>query len=387
MNKEFTLLGQMLQMFSRYEFKKYVKETGTEYHSRGFSSWSHFVSMLFGQLSGQDSLRGIEAGLASHGERLYHLGIQKVHRSTLSYANEHRTCELFEKVFFGMLSKCQPVSPKHKFRFKNPLYSLDATVIDLCLSLYDWAKFRTTKGAVKLHIKLNHAGYLPEFAVITTGKEHEQKVAPSIPLDTGDVAVFDLGYTNFEWYKSLDNKGIYFVTRLKKNARYKVIERRSTAKHKNITSDQTIELTGFYTKQKYPGKLRRIRSIDPETGMKIVLLTNNFKWSVKTIAAIYKDRWQIELFFKSIKQQLKVKSFVGTSKNALMSQLWIALIAYLLLSYLKFKSRFGWSIYTLCSILPTNLFIRRNLWDWLNDPFHEKSNSPPDLLQQSFAFG
>lgn len=387
MNKNGTLLGQMLQMFSRYEFQKYVKETKTEYHSRGFSSWSHFVSMLFGQLSGQDSLRGIEAGLASHGKSLYHFGIKPVRRSTLSYANEHRTHELFEKVFFWMLSKCQPLSPKHKFRFNNPLYSLDATVIDLCLSLYDWAKFRTTKGAVKLHIKLNHAGYLPTFAVMTPGKDNDKKVAPSIPLDTGDVVVFDKGYTNFEWYKSLDDRGIYFVTRLNKNSRHKIVERRKTTHLKNISSDQSIELTGFYTKQKYPGKLRRIRSIDPETGTKIILLTNNFKWSAKTIAAIYKDRWKIELFFKSIKQQLKVKSFVGTSKNALLSQVWIALIAYLLLSYLKFKSKFGWSIYTLCSILPTNLFTRRNLWDWLNAPFQEKSNSPMDLLQQSFSFG
>src|SRR4030067_572452 len=210
---------------------------------------------------------------------------------------------------------------RHNFRFKNPLYSLDATVIDLCLSLYDWAKFRTTKGAVKLHVKLNPSGYLPAFAVVTTGKVHEQLIAPSIPLEKGDVAVFDRGYHNLKWYKTLDDKGVFFVTRLKTNANYKV-----------------------------------------------------------------KERWQIELFFKSLKQQLKVKSFVGTSQNALLSQLWVALIAYLLLSYLKFKSRFVWSLYTLCSILPTNLFSRRNLWDWLNSPFHECSNSSINVLQQEFAF-
>ena len=381
-----TILGQMLKMFSRYEFQKAVSETKTEYHSRGFSSWNHFIAMLFGQLAGQDSLRGIEAGLATQARSLYHLGVTPVYRSTLSYANEHRTHELFQKTFFWMLSKCEAIAPKHKFRFKNPLYSLDATVIDLCLSLYNWAKFRTTKGAVKLHMKLNHSGYLPAFAVITTGKVHETQVAPSIPLERGDVAIFDRGYTDFRWYKTLDDKGVYFVTRMKKNAYYQVAVRNDTSRHKNIYSDQIVQLKGFYSKQKFPHKLRRIRSKDPETGKIIVILTNNLAWSAATIAKIYKERWQIELFFKCIKQQLKVKSFVGTSRNALLSQLWVALITYLLLSYLKFKSKFSWSLYTLCAILPTNLFSKRNLWDWLNAPFHERSNAPPELLQQQFSF-
>ena len=285
-----------------------------------------------------------------------------------------------------MLSKCQAVAPRHKFKFKNAVYSMDASIIDLCLSLYDWAKFRTTKGAVKLHVKLNHSGYLPTFMAVTPGKVHEQKVAPSIPLESGDVAVFDKAYTDFKWYKSLDDKGVVFVTRLKRNAYYKVVKRKDVSKYENIYSDQVIQLKGYYSSKKFPDKLRRIRSKDPDTGNIIVLLTNNFNWSVQTIAKLYKERWQIELFFKAIKQQLKVKSFVGTSKNALLSQLWVALIAYLLLSYLKFKSRFKWSIYTLCCILPGNLFARRNLWDWLNAPFHERSNAPPEILQQEFKF-
>ena len=386
MNHHHTIMGQMLQMFPRFEFQKFVSEVGTEYHARGFSSWNHFVAMLFGQLAGQDSLRGIEAGLATQSQSLYHLGVAPVRRSTLAYANEHRSHLLFKALFFWMLSKCQTVAPKHKFRFKNDVYSMDATTIDLCLSLYDWAKFRTTKGAVKLHVKLNHSGYLPTFAVVTTGKVHETQVAPSIPFERGDVAVVDRGYTDFEWYHSLDEKGVFFVTRLKANAHYKVVERRPTDHLANIYSDQIIELKGFYSKKKFPKRLRRIRSKDPATGKIIVLLTNHFAWSAKTIALLYKDRWQIELFFKSIKQQLKVKSFVGTSQNALLSQLWVALVAYLLLSYLKFKSKFAWSLYTLCSILPTNLFSRRNLWDWLNAPFRERGNAPPDILQQEFAF-
>ena len=381
-----TILGQMLKMFSRYEFQKAVSETKTEYHSRGFSSWNHFVCMLFGQLSGQDSLRGIEAGLATQGTSLYHAGVKPIHRSTLAYANKHRSHELFKKLFLSMLSKCQAIAPKHKFRFKNPLYTLDATIIDLCLSLYNWAKFRTTKGAVKLHVKLNHSGYLPTFAVVTTGKVHETQVAPSIPLEKGDVAIFDRGYTDFKWYKSLDDKGVFFVTRTKRNACYRVTGRSDVSRFDFICSDQIIELKGFYSKQKYPHKLRRVRSKDPDTGKIITILTNNFTWAATTIARIYKERWQIELFFKAIKQQLKIKSFVGTSKNALLSQLWVALITYLLLSYLKFKSRFTWSLYTLCSILPANLFARRNLWDWLNAPFHQRSKAPPEILQLEFSF-
>jgi len=387
LRKNNTILGQMLQLFSRYEFAKAVKEAKTEWHSRGFSSWSHFVSMLFGQLAGQDSLRGIEAGLASQPHALYHFGIKPVRRSTLAYANAHRTHELFKNIFDRMLSQCLAVAPRHKFRFKNPLYSLDATTIELCLSLFDWAKFRTTKGAVKLHVKLNHAGYLPTFVAVTTGREHEVKIAPSIPVERGDVVVFDRGFTDFAWYASLMERGIYFVTRLKKKADYRVVERRETNHLKTIYSDQVIELRGYATSRKCPYGLRRIRSRDPETGKIIVLLTNQMDWSAQTIAQIYKDRWQIELFFKALKQQMKVKSFVGTSRNALLSQLWIALTAYLLLAYLKFRSRFSWSLYTLSAILPTNLFSRRNLGDWLNAPFHPRSLSPPPEPQLQLSFG
>jgi putative transposase len=384
MGNHHTILGQVLQLIPRFEFENAVKLTGTEYHARGFSSWSHFSAMLFGQLSGQDNLRGIAAGLVSQHQCMYHLGIERVSRSTLAYANEHRSFALFEHIFAYMLSKCKDVSPRHKFRFKNPVFSIDATTIKLCLNLYNWAKFRTRKGAVKLHVKLNHAGYLPEFMLMTTGKVHETKVAPMIPVNQGDIFVVDRGYTDFNWFKELDDKGAFFVTRLKKNSYYCVTERRDVSAFENIYSDQVIELKGFYSSRKFPGKLRRIRSRDPETDKIIVILTNNFDWSAQTIAKLYKDRWQIELFFKTIKQQLKVKSFVGTSPNALLSQLWVALIAYLMLSYLKYKSRFIWSLYTLCSILPANLFARRNLWDWLNDPYQSVSRNN---LQLSFSFG
>ena len=381
-----TLLGQLMQMFPRFEFQKAVKETKTEHHARGFTSWNHFTAMLFGQLAGQDSLRSIEAGLATQAPALYHMGIAPVHRSTLAYANEHRSCELFVKIFYAMLSKCRPLAPGHKFKFKNPLYSIDSTTIELCLSLYDWALFRQTKGAVKLHVKLNHAGYLPAFAVTTYAAIADITVAKTIPMDKGDVVVMDRGYVGFEFINSLDNKGVFFVIRIKEKMLWRIISRNDTSRYQHIRYDHIVKPKSLHAKEKYFGRLRLIRSFDPISKKTITLVTNNFTWSSKTIAAIYKERWQIELFFKTLKQQLKVKSFVGTSKNALLSQLWVALIAYLLLSYLKFKSKFRWSIYTLCAILPTNLFARRNLWDWLNAPFHLRSNKPPDT-QLTLGFG
>ena len=381
-----TILAQMLHLFSRYEFDKLVREHKTERHARGVRSWSHFVAMLFGQLASLDSLRGIEAGLATQGKHLYHLGVRPLNRSSLSYANTHRSASLFEDIFQHMLSKCQAIAPRHKFRFKNPLYSIDATVIRLCLSLFNWAKFRKTKGAVKLHVKFNHAGYLPSFALVTTGRVHERRVAPQIPLEAGNVVVFDRGFLDFRYLKTLEDQGVIFVTRLKSNSAFKVLERHHHS-HPNIVADQVIKLTGFYSHKHYPLPLRRVVAKDPETKKRVVLLTNQFRWAASTIASIYKERWQIELFFKTLKQQLMVKSFVGTSENALLSQLWVALIAYLFLSYLKFKSRFQWSLYTLSNILPTNLFSQRNLWDWLNAPYKPFGPSPPMPFQLELAFG
>ena len=381
-----TILSQMLKFFSRHEFQKLVLKHQAEYHARGVTSWSHFVAMLYGQLAGQDALRGIEAGLATQGNNLYHMGAQPVSRPTLSYANAHCPASLFEDLFSLMLSKCQTVAPHHKFRFKNPLYSLDASTISLCLSLFDWAKFRKTKGAVKLHVKFNHSGYLPTFLRVTTGKLHEKKILPLVPLEKGDVLVMDRGYLDFTLLQNLTKQGVFFVTRLKSNSAFRVVERHEK-KHPNILADQIIRMIVFNTRRKYPYPLRRVVARDPKTKKRVVLVTNQFQWAASTIAAVYKDRWQIELFFKTLKQQLKVKSFVGTSLNALLSQLWTAMIAYLMLSYMKFKSKFAWSLYTLSSILPTNLFSRRNLWDWLNQPF--KATSEVFLLtkQAGFDFG
>jgi len=377
MKKNNTIMGQMLQLIPRYEFEKAVKQFEAEKHSKGFSSWEQFVGLLFGQLTGQVGLRGIETGISSQKNKLYHLGIKSVKRTTLSYANTHRNHEVFKSVFETMLLKISRSKPGHKFRFKNNLYSFDATTIDLCLSLHDWAAFRKTKGGIKIHVKLNHAGYIPEFITVTEAKRHDGPELSKLVLKPGDVIIFDRAYTNFNLFAKYCNEDNYFVTRLKKNADYRVVDRRTVDAYEHISSDQIIEMKGFYTKKKCPMLLRRIRVKDPETGKYIVLLTNQMTWSPKTVAAVYKDRWQIEIFFKTIKQNLKIKSFLGTSRNAILSQIWVAMIAYLLLSYLKFVSMYKWTVHSLMKVLPTLVFSRRNLWSWINDPFGEP---PPKIL-------
>lgn len=245
-------------------------------------------------MAGLNSLRGIEAGLATQGKHLYHLGATPINRSSLSYANAHRSAALFEAMFYQMLSKCQAIAPRHKFRFKNPLYSIDATVISLCLSLFNWAQFRKTKGAVKLHVKFNPAlrDYLPSFALVTTGRVHERTVAPHIPLEAGDVVVFDRGFLDFRYLKSLQDQRVIFVTRLKSNSAFMVVQRRP-CHHPHILADQVIHwlkshlrLTGFYSRHNYPLTLRRIVAIDPETKKHVALLTNQFQWAASTIASI-----------------------------------------------------------------------------------------------------
>ena len=248
---------------------------------------------------------------------------------------------------------------------------MDSTTIDLCLSMYDWAKFRKTKAGIKLHVKMDHNGYLPKVVVLSNASKHDVSIGREINFQKGDLVVFDRGYNDYCLFANYYTKGIYFVTRMKLNAAYKVVERRDVSRFANISSDQTIMLTGFYAKKNCPLKLRRIRSRDPKTGKWIVILTNNFTWSPATVTAIYKERWQIEIFFKTLKQNLKIKSFFGTSKNAVLSQIWTALISYLLLSLMKFKSRIGWTIYRLMNNIPTLLFLQIDLWDWLNNPFDE----------------
>ena len=383
MTRVSSIFSQTLQLISRLEFESAVRKQGAERPARGFSCWGQFIAMLFCQLGNAKSLREICGGLAASEGKLRHLGLpQAPARATLAYANQHRPWQLYRTVFDQLLAKCQSLAAsqpgtrkKKKFRFKNPLMSLDASVIDLCATMFDWAKFRLTKGAVKLHLLLDHDGYLPSFAVITEGKKHEVRVARQMRFTPGTILVFDRGYTDYEWFVSLIKQGVYFVTRLKENADYGVVEELTVPQRRGVLRDQVI----FFYKLAQAGTdayFRRIEFYDEERDRVLVFLTSHRELAAATIAAVYKERWQIELFFRALKQSLRVKTFVGTSAQALKTQLWTALIAMLLVKYLQLKSTFGWSLSNLVALLRQQLFVYRDLWVWIDNPFQ-----PPPILE------
>jgi hypothetical protein len=381
-NRFCSIFSQLLNLFSRAEFDRAVAASNADRHNRGFACWDQFVAMLFCQLGRAQSLREICGGLASCMGKLVHLGVTRgaPSRSTLAYANGHRPWELYQKVFFDLLVRCQALpGARKKFRFKNKLMSLDSSVIDLSLSLFDWAKFRRTKGAVKLHLLLDHDGYLPSFAVVTDGKSADVRVARQLQFAPGTIVVMDRGYVDFRWFAELTTQGVFFVTRPKVRMGIRVIEERPISDRTRVIADEVIELTTEQAQRDCPHQLRRVTVVREDTLEPMEILTNNFELAASTIGAIYKDRWQIELFFKAIKQNLKIKTFVGTSANAVKIQIWTALIAMLVLKYLQLRSTFSWSLSNLVALLRMNLFVHRDLIPWINDPFGD----PPELPQQS----
>jgi hypothetical protein len=381
------MFSQILQIIPRSSFSRLVFESGAERCSKGFSSWDQTVAMLFCQLAQAKSLREISDGLAVTGGKLNHLGLRSAPpKSTLAYANAHRPHQLFVNLFSQVLGVCQAESPgkKKKFRFNNKLFSLDSTTIDLCLSLFPWAKFRQTKGAVKLHLLLDHDGYLPDFAIITDGKTTDVKTAYNIVLSRGSIVAVDRGYCDFELFHQWTQSGVFFVTRLKDNAAFQVVEERIPPQNSNVLTDQVIRLTGIQTSQKYPGLLRRVVVEDKVRAKQVELLTNLLGFGATTIGQIYRDRWEIELFFKVLKQYLKIKTFVGTTPNALKTQIWTALIAILLIRYLQFRSKCNLALCRLVALLRLNLFSYRNLWDWLNNPFDTPPEEPDPQLEFVF---
>ena len=366
-----SLFSQLVALFNKTQFYHLVKKHRAERYSKGYSSWDHFVAMLFCQLAQAKSLREICGGLACTMGKLKHLGMNEPpKKSTLSYANAHRPWQMFRDLFYETVSVCKMAAPKNlKFRFRNKLLSLDATTIALCLTLFPWAEFRRTKGAVKLHLLLDHDGYFPVYAYIANGKKHEVTVARKIPLPPGSIITMDKGYNDYKIYGSWTEEGIFFVTRMKDNADYTVVEEKLIPITGNVLRDQVIQFNGFYAQKNCPYPLRSVVVWDSDNEREIVLLTNHLKFGANTVSAIYKDRWRIENFFKALKQNLKVKTFVGTSENALHIQIWTALIAMLILRFLQLRSQFNWSLSNLVALLRMNLFTHRDLWAWLNQPF------------------
>ena len=370
MNKFCSIFSQLLQLFPRVEFQHMVKETHAERHAKGFTCWGQFVAMLFCQLGRAHSLREITGGLRSCEGKLKHLGITAPRHSTLAYANKHRPWELYQEVFLRLFERCHvPVVGKKKFRFKNKLISMDSSTIDLCLEMFDWARFRRTKGAIKLHLLLDHDGYLPCFAIVTEGNVSDVKVAHQFHFDPGTIVVDDRGYNDYALFGKWTFQDVYFVTRMKENALYEVVGEKDVPQNRNILKDELIEFKDPKAREKCPYPLRRIEVLDPDKKQVLVFLTNNLDLGASTIASIYKDRWQIELFFKALKQNLKIKTFVGTSANAVKIQIWTALIAMLILRFLQLRSKYNWSLSNLVALLRMNLFTHRDLWAWLNKPF------------------
>ncbi len=385
-----SLFSQLLSLIDRNDFARSVKKTGSEKASKGFASWDHFVSMLFCQLAQARSLREIDSGLRSCEGKLRHLGMNGAPgRSTLSYANAHRPWELFEGLFHEMLVKVRDMAPGKKFRFKSKLYSLDSTVIELCASIFDWATYRAGKGAAKLHLLLDHDGCLPCFAAITEGRIADVTIAQQLKLPKGSLVVMDRGYTDYKLFERWSKEGIGFVTRFKKNADWwnHSDTDREVKKDGPIRRDCLGSFNCFQAGRQIKGTYRRVVVWIEDKNEEMELLTNRMDLSAETIAEIYRQRWQIELFFKALKQNLKIKTFVGTSANAVRIQIWTALLAMLLLKALQFRSKFAWALSNLVALLRWNLFTHKHLWSWIDDPFSHAEAAPPGASTQLFLDG
>ena len=394
MVKVASLFSQLLKHLSRSKFSALAREHQAERGAKGFTCWTQLAAMLFCHLAHADSLREICNGLACCQGKLSHLGVDKApNKSTLSYANMHRPAAFHEALFWDTAEHFRKSTGlgarKNKFRFKNKLLSLDSTTISLCLALFPWASFRRAKGGVKVHLLLDHDDYMPAYVLITEARRHDRKAANLIRLNPGSIVAMDKGYNDYGLFGSWTAQGVFFVTRLKDNADYVVVKERELPMNSNILADQEIVWAADKAKEKCPATLRRIEVWDPVKEREIVLLTNHLQFGATTIAAIYKDRWEIELFFKALKQNLKVKTFVGTSENALRIQIWTALIALLLLRWLHHLSRASWSLSNLASMVRLNLFTYRELMDWLHDPFGTPPVEPETggPVQLSLDFG
>jgi hypothetical protein len=370
MDNSITILSQLLSFLPKKAFNRLVGQHDGDRYVKKLTAWNQFVLLLYAQASCKDSLREIETGINTHENSFYHLGIKSAARSSLSYANKTRDYEIFEKLFYLLFKQFKGVVSAGQFKFNNPLYIIDSTTVSLCLSLFNWAKYGRTKGAIKLHTILDSTTMVPEIINITAGKPSDISAAKQIDfswLKTGSIIVFDRGYIDYKWWSEFDEKNITFVSRTKKTQNIFVVGQHNKDMFgKGILADEIVAFGSFGSFDKYEKELRRVRYFDEKTQKEYEFLTNNFELRAKQIADIYKSRWQIELFFKWIKQNLKIKTFLGTSKNAVMTQIWIAMIYYLFLSYLKFQTKFGKSLLVLTRMIKEVLMFKRSLIDLLS---------------------
>lgn len=385
-----TLFSQIISKLDNTKFKSLVKDHQTDKHQKGFNSWSHLVSMLFCQFAKSQSVRDISNGLRSATGNLNHLGVLKApSKSTLSYQNKNRNWMLFRDYYYALLKSLgqQCYGKGVNFKIKSKIFLLDATTISLCLSLFDWAKYKTKKGAIKMHTLLDYDGHMPAYVNITDGKTADNKGAYDIPLLAGSVIVADRFYNDFSLLNVWDSKAVYFVIRHKDNIAFNTIKERELPqnKHQHLLKDEIIELTGIKSKEKYSKSLRRVAVWDEDNQQTIELITNNTKWCANTIAELYKARWEVEIFFRDIKQQLHIKSFVGTSENAVMIQIWTALITILVLKVLKAQAKYSWYLSNLIAFIRLNLFVKVDLQKWLDEPF-QIAKPPPENKHQGVLF-
>jgi hypothetical protein len=357
-----TLIHELLKLIPRHQFETIVKNHRGDRYVKRFTCWNQLTTLLYAQAADKASLREIEQGMEVNDPRLYHLGLTRIRRSTLSDANQKRPSEMFQALFYKLSERCQTLTPKHKFKFKNPLYTWDATLISLCLSLFPWSKFGKTKGALKLHVQLNHSGYIPDFIVMAPAFNHESTVVKrSFTLLPDSIYCFDRGYCDYTLYRRINNAKAFFVTRAKENMNYTVTGQHSETLKKGVLSDEIIQPNN----DEYRRELRLIRYYDTESGEIFEFLTNNFHLAASTIGKIYQVRWQIEAFFKWIKQNLKIKTFLGTNQNAVLTQIWVAMCYFLLLAYIKYQTKFKKSLFYLHKLVQDALFSRLTIIDLL----------------------
>lgn len=371
MNQGQTVLSQIIAFISKYEFDKCVKRYNGNHRVRTFTCWEQYLVMSFAQLTYRESLRDIESCLGAIGNKLYHSGIRsRISRSTLAEANEKRDWRIYYDYASGLIKEARQLYLKDSsfsIDIDNLVYAFDSTTIDLCLSIFPWANFRQNKGAIKLHTQLDLRGSIPTLIHITNGKVHDVNALDLIQFEPGAIYILDRGYTDFKRLNSIDQAKSFFVIRAKDNLNFRRISSVKSDRSKGVIADQQVSLCGFYSSQDYPGNLRRIRYRDLESNQSYVFLTNNHQLPASTIAALYKERWKIELFFKWIKQHLRIKSFYGTSPNAVYTQVWIAISNYLLIAIIKKKLNLPQSLYSILQVLSLTLFERTPLTQLLKE--------------------